>query len=126
MRSPLSPSFRFIAACAFLAMAAPASANDVQWSVTVGSQPQAAPPAVVYAPAQPVYVQPAPRVVYVQPAPHVVYVPQPVHHHSMTVVEVGRHGHRGHGWHKKHGRQHKHWDHAGGHHGYHGSPRYHY
>jgi hypothetical protein len=68
---------------AFLCAAPLALANNVDWSVTVGSpQPIYSPP-VVYSAPQPVYVRPAP--VYVQPSP--VYVqPRPVYARPAPVV----------------------------------------
>ncbi|NEX60442.1 hypothetical protein [Noviherbaspirillum galbum] len=69
-------SIKPILGLAFLCAVPFASANDVGWSVTLGTPaPVYSPPPVVYAP-QPVYTRPAP--VYVQPAP--VYVqPRPVY-----------------------------------------------
>jgi hypothetical protein len=71
----------------FLLAAGTAQAQDVRWSVTVGSHAPAPQPVVVYPAPQVVYqtpqvIYPAPQVIYqapqvVYPAPQVVYQPAP-------------------------------------------------
>lgn len=88
------------AAAAMTLTTGAAQANDVSWSVTIGSPRPAprviyAPPPVVYAP--PVVYQPAPVVV------HRVYQPvyQPVYQAAPVVYHMPpghwKHGHK-HGW----------------------------
>ena len=90
---------------AMLATAPLASANDVNWSVTVGSVGSGyAPPAAVYVQPEPVYVQPRP--VYVRPAPVIVQPATVVQYPAPYYVEDYRS--RGHGHWKHHHPHHPH------------------
>ena len=97
-------SISALLAAVALTVAPLASANDVNWSVSVGSTgPVYAPPAAVYVQPEPVYVQPRP--VYVRPAPVVVQPATIVQYPAPYYVEDYRF--RGHG-HWKHHHHHHH------------------
>lgn len=98
MKSRIALASALLAVPAILLSAAPAMANNVQWSVTVGApqpgyyQPQPVyveTPQAVYAPPPRVVYAPAPPVVYAPPPRAVVVRPQPVYTPGVTVIEYG-------------------------------------
>lgn len=88
-------------AAAVLAAAPLALANDVNWSVTVGSAgPVYSPPPAVYVQPAPVYVQPRP--VYMRPAPVIIQPATVVRYPAPYYVEEDYRD-RGHGhWKHRH------------------------
>jgi hypothetical protein len=91
-------STSLLLAAAAVAAAPGALANNVNWSVSVGSVgPVYAPPPAVYVQPEPIYVQPSPvyvqpRPVYVRPAP-VIVQPAAVVRYGPTYYVEERHGH---------------------------------